>query len=583
MKRWIRLKGLIAFIAVVAAIVLLWVLVVDTVVRRVIEQTGTRVVGARVDLADADLTLFPTGLTLTGLAVTNPDKPMKNAVEIQTMKMDLDPAYLIKRKVIVNNMIVAGLSFNTDRRTSGAIPRPQKPKEEENGRETSENSCGKFSMPDLSRTDVATILAKEQLASVEQAKTLQAEIKADEKRWEKRLTELADKKKLADYQKRVEKLKGTGGSLGAILGAAGDVQQLQADIQRDLNHLKQAQTDFKKDLNRYQGKVQKLSKAPLGDINRLMEKYSISPKGMDNLSQLIFGQPLCGWMKTLWETYETIKPYLPETSPKTDDAPEVKKPLRGKGIDIKFPEVPPMPDFLIRNLKINALVAAGDLTGKAENITFAQHILGSPTTFAFLGKEMKNIEALSLIGSADYVKPDRPKNSVRLSLQGLAVKDIVLVDQAAFPLTLSRATSQLKANMATEKDAIHGTITADFGNVTFNTASDKPKSQIAEAMGDALSRVKQFSVHATIDGTFDEYSINADSNLDKVLQSALGSLVKKEAAKFQAALTRQINAKFQDPLTQAKQSVAGLEDIEAELARRLDLGDDLRKGLKLPF
>ena len=122
MKKWIRLKGLIVFVAAVVVIVLVWMLLVDTVVRRTIETAGTRAVGARVDLARADLSLFPAGLSLSGLAITNPDAPMQNAVEIAHMKMDLEAGYLIRRKVIINEVVVEGLRFNTKRRRSGAVP-----------------------------------------------------------------------------------------------------------------------------------------------------------------------------------------------------------------------------------------------------------------------------------------------------------------------------------------------------------------------------------------------------------------------------------------------------------------------------
>ncbi|MBC2709570.1 MAG: hypothetical protein HGJ94_00715, partial [Desulfosarcina sp.] len=73
------------------------------------------------------------------------------------------------------------------------------------------------------------------------------------------------------------------------------------------------------------------------------------------------------------------------------------------------------------------------------------------------------------------------------------------------------------------------------------------------------------------------------SDLDKVLKSAVGNLVKKEAAKFQSALKQQITAKLQGPMAQTQSSLAGLGGIEAELSKRLNLGNDLLKGLKLPF
>ena len=77
--------------------------------------------------------------------------------------------------------------------------------------------------------------------------------------------------------------------------------------------------------------------------------------------------------------------------------------------------------------------------------------------------------------------------------------------------------------------------------------------------------------------------MDISSDLDKVLKSAVGQLVKKEVAKFQAQLEQRISAKLQGPMQQAQSSLSGLGGIETELANRLNLGDNLLKGLKLPF
>lgn len=67
MSKWIRWPGLIAFMAVVALFAGIWFLVIDGVIERAIETAGTKAVGAKVELASADLHLFPLGLTLSGL------------------------------------------------------------------------------------------------------------------------------------------------------------------------------------------------------------------------------------------------------------------------------------------------------------------------------------------------------------------------------------------------------------------------------------------------------------------------------------------------------------------------------------
>ena len=119
--RWIRWPGVIAFAVITALLAAVWWLLVDGLIECAIERAGTQAVGAKVELAAADLTLFPLGLTLNGLEVTDPDAPMTNAVEVQRISFLMDGLNLLRRKVLVNEMTVDGVRFGTPRKTSGAI------------------------------------------------------------------------------------------------------------------------------------------------------------------------------------------------------------------------------------------------------------------------------------------------------------------------------------------------------------------------------------------------------------------------------------------------------------------------------
>ena len=121
MKKWLRWQGLIVFGVVSCIILIFWIFLVDTIVKRTIEKAGTKVVGAKVELADADVRLFPPGLTLTNLQVTNPDSPMFNAVEAGRIDFSPDVLNLLKRKIIIDTMAIEGVRFNTSRKTSGAV------------------------------------------------------------------------------------------------------------------------------------------------------------------------------------------------------------------------------------------------------------------------------------------------------------------------------------------------------------------------------------------------------------------------------------------------------------------------------
>jgi hypothetical protein len=123
MKKWIRWQGLTFFAAILILLFAFWFLLVDALVKRLIEKSGTQMVGARVELAGANLSLFPAGLTLTRLQVTNPDEPMKNAVEIARISCKIDGLNLLRRKIIIEEMSVEGVRLGTARTHSGALPR----------------------------------------------------------------------------------------------------------------------------------------------------------------------------------------------------------------------------------------------------------------------------------------------------------------------------------------------------------------------------------------------------------------------------------------------------------------------------
>lgn len=94
MKKWIRWEGLGLFIGVVVLFCIFWFLFIDGIVKSMIEKYGSQAIGAKVELGSADLSLFPAGLELKDLQITNPDDPMKNAVfQGQNVKANLVTAF----------------------------------------------------------------------------------------------------------------------------------------------------------------------------------------------------------------------------------------------------------------------------------------------------------------------------------------------------------------------------------------------------------------------------------------------------------------------------------------------------------
>ena len=116
---WIRTWGLGVFVGLVVLLALFWVLLMDWIVERAVEEVGTEVVGARVDLDSADVGLFPVSVALFGLQVTNPSAPMTNAFEVGRIAAGVNGTPLLRRKVHIDELAVEGLRFGTPRESSG--------------------------------------------------------------------------------------------------------------------------------------------------------------------------------------------------------------------------------------------------------------------------------------------------------------------------------------------------------------------------------------------------------------------------------------------------------------------------------
>jgi len=306
-------------------------------------------------------------------------------------------------------------------------------------------------------------------------------------------------------------------------------------------------------------------------------------QGLANMSRLLFGEKITGWVNKAIAWHDRLQPLLQRSGEETK-GPEKIKPLRGKGANIRFKEYRPLPDFLIQNVKTHIVLKAGDLTGNIKNITPDQAILGLPLTFKFSGDKLEKIGSIKLDGKSDYVVPSRAQNSLNLSVKKLTISDLILSDDANFPVSLNKALAYVDMQAILRGNEIKSNINALFDGVTVSSSPADSKAFMANAMSAALSGVKRFNAAITIDGAIDDPNVKIKSDLDRVLQTAVGNLARKETAKLERTLKTAIFAKVDRPLKDAKGGLGGFGNIGAELNGRLGSGKGLLdKELKLPF
>lgn len=598
---FIRWWGLGVFLILLAFLVLVWLLMVDRWVKATIEEEGTSAVGAKVEVGSADLTLFPLGLTLERLQITNPEKPMTNIAEIEKLAMDLDGLELLRRKVVINEMIAEGVRLNTARTTSGAID--DRAKKQQEGRKEEEVE---FSLPPFEVPDVRQILEQENLETLRLIRAIQTDIQREQEVWKKRLKELPGKEAIEKYRKRLKALKGaTKGGIGEVLGGVDEIKALRQEIEQDIANLRSAREEFDEKVALLRRRMVEVKTAPQRDVQRLREKYSLSPQGLANLGQTLLGKQVGEKLKELAYYYGMVRSYLEGLAFKESATPDEPAIVRGKGQDIHFAEYEPLPDFLVRIAKVSLHLDVGEIRGTLQHITSDQTVLGKPLSYAFSGTKLKNMQNVTIEGLLDHRAVANPHDTLNVQINGYELKSLALSTQPEWPVTIEKGMADINVSAALEGQHLQAKGKAFLSSMHVSAGRTGDTNPLTQTLSKALSEITSLSVEVNVAGTLDNYTVHVRSELDSLFKNAAGKIVSRLSSEFSQKLQTALSAKIADPLKSLKRTLNGFQTIGGELIGRLtnqhallkellkhglpqkvlpkDLSDKLPGGLKLPF
>jgi len=373
-RRWLRPKGLLLLGAVLVLLAGGWWLLADAVVRRAVEGTGTALVGARVDLARAEVGLFPPRVVLDGLEVTDPDAPMTNAVAVDHGELRLDGGALLGARFVVDTARLDGVRLHTPRARSGALAR--RPKDEREGG---------FALPSIDLPDAGEILKDHPLKSVAAGDALARDLKAARAAWEARIEALPGPDRVEDYRARLKALQGARkGGLEGALRTAKDLKSLTRDVEADLKTLRGAGDDLKGDVADYRRRVQEVAAGPAAEARELARRYAEG--GAFGMGAAFLNETAERWSRTALAWYRRLDPLVSRAARAAGKA-RVERPARGRGVDVRFPEARPLPTFLVREAAVGVTLPGGTVTGTIRDATPDPAVLGRPLTFAFAGDD----------------------------------------------------------------------------------------------------------------------------------------------------------------------------------------------------
>jgi uncharacterized protein (TIGR03545 family) len=566
MLKWIRWSGLAGFAVVVGLIAAFWMLATPWLIRTAIESLGSKAAGARVEVKDVSMHYSPLGLEISGLTVANAKKPMENLVQFDRALADLEVGPLFLGKVIISEMSVNGLEFNTARTTSGALASKTSSASAASG-VSAEPSVTDQMMAELPSAE--EILARESLQTDAAGKALAETFERRKTQLNDTMATLPDQEKLAAYEAEIKAL------------TANNITSLQ-DFQQRQKRLQELRDQFKADKKAINtakdligetriditGKLTDLKNAPGDDLASIREKYQLNAQGAANLSGLLFGDDIGDRANQILYWYEKLSPWLDKLN--SGEAEEQKE-VRSIGHFVYFPSNDPWPDFLIRRARLSATTSAGKLLGEGFDITGQQRLLGRPMRFNAEGVDMPTVAKLDLALVIDHrTQPGHDTLTLTASDWALPATDLGIGETR-----LASASVQVQGMAQVTGKALLSKLDMQLGKTTFTGTGS---TVFAKELTSALQTVGEFTINARAHGDLPSPTVELGSDLDRRLSAAFSKRLRAKQDELEARLQKRLDAKIDEYAGPYADDLKAINNDDSSLTERLARLEELGKA-----
>ena len=541
MTNWIRSWG----IALFAMLVLIWVMSVDWLVKRTIIIYGSQLNGAQVELESADLSLWPAGLQLINLRVTDAYNPMFNSFEAGAITATLDTALLLRRQLIVEQLDIVDVRINSPRTHSGAT---------KDTPTTAKSARFDFSdlVPDISLPDMNILLADAQQQVNAEITKIEQQIEGVEQRWRNNIQQLPSKDKVAEYRDRWDKLS-SASFMEKILAA----KKLKGEISNDLKVIKTFRKQLNSDRVLISQQIARAKGLPSAQADRVIQSSGLSDENIAFVRS-ITGEQINQWISRAKGFGESLSSEDTELTH-----------VRGQGRWVTFLEDNPLPQVLIRRGQFNGRLQLASsnmsVTGTLSDIAYPLEEYSQPATAVVIAKDNRNASLL-LKATLDHTTADF-NDSFNLEIMNLPFNEMSLSSGSEKNLVLKTATLNFTAIGSASQSTVIANVVAKLSDPKLQ-ADPARAAKSEQWIAETLNLLDSVDLQVDISGALKDPMVDITSNLDKILAAGLKSQMSTQADKFKQQFTDKLGQQTSGQLTDLSAKGDFLKDIQALLNDR---------------
>jgi uncharacterized protein (TIGR03545 family) len=594
--------------------VLLW-LFLDLLVERSVERSGTYIVGARVDLASADVRLGDGVVVLRGLQVTNPDAPMTNLIEAREIVLNVRMAPLLEKKLHVDTLALRDMRFGTPRAESGALKNPPPGSgqiKRDIDRWARQIKIPSFSLEGLGQVVNVSAIRPESLQTLAQARAIVAASDSMVKMWDQQIRALDPRPQIDSTRAFIAELRAAD---PARLGVAG-ITTLATNARARLTAVTQLRNQVavldssaRGGVADVRSLVQGLADARDADIAFARGLLKLPSLEGPQLSPAIFGEAALSWVKPVLYWMRIAEEYVPPgLNPRRYAGP---RRARRRGTTVLFPTGQSTPRFLLgygeASLALGGTgAAAGSYAARITGLTSDPILTRTPIALLASRTEAvrgpRDIRVAALLDHAS-----RPiRDSLAADLRGISLPSVTLAPLGArlllgtgmSNLSLARSGDQLDARwLWRSPDVRWERLTAATpGNAAALRIGTKAWAD--DLLWRTIAGIDNVEIDVRLSGTVTRPSLAVRSNVGETIAQSLrrefgreveraeqqvrakvDSLVQSEVARARA-MAETARAKAMDEIAPR---VAEVQQVEAQLDAEIRaLAQRLPAGLRVP-
>lgn len=551
----------------------------DNHLRRGLEYGGTQANGAEVNVSSLRTNFLEPSIVISRIQVTNKSDPAFNLIEIGKIKLHLSWDALLRGKFVIPESSVLKIQLASKRSRPGRVL-PPKPKSNEKGMVTkaAEQTLNQLKQKNESNllSDIFAIAGgtdyKDQLKKLEgqfktqeKVKILEKELKAKEQEWKKRIDGLPNDSEIKQFVKKVESLKIDTKNPAAIQASIKQIDSVYKEAREKYKTVDEAKKAFDTDLKKYKSEYTELENMVKSDIDGIMQKLNIPSLDPQEINKMLLGNMVASQLGSLLKYKDLAREYMPTKTAAERKAEKEKDQItpaeRAKGVNYSFAKNKSYPRFWLQKAQISSESSegdAGDLIGTLQNVTDNPKHLGIPATFDFKGGFPKQ-KILAVMGNLtiDHTTDNEVEKGF-ISVGNFPVKENTLTKSKDVELGYKHADGSSKFEFQLQNKQLTLASNTLFSNVQYFV--NAPDKNIHRILNGVIASLNNLDLNIRAQGSWDDISLNINSNLGEKLQAAILSQISGEIKRAREEVEKHVREVIGKETAKIQGEVAKLEN-----------------------